>query len=468
MRIILMILYFTLITTESSKCPESRKPHSTSCTVFYNCVNLPDGGYVWVPSKCTEGLIFEPHLRICVLPGDSWTCDTVSTESSIVTNRYDIIPELIDSNETSYMGSAQDPVNFSELIDSSYITDSIPDESDPEMATPYPLIEIEETMDNKHEINMDNISVINNLQHDYLQAQNDSKKQYLLLNQLIHHLLVYKEITIPLEFLASSLSTPSRPNTKMPLSNEVKFSKPNQHNVLMNYLIQNYIQQNNNLQNNIITGAQLQDTTTEDNTILKKSDTNKSMLNIENSKNPLSTAFNNFEDDNNIILITDNVGNKQYLTIERYKSLGYQLDSQFVHLIPCVKNIRTPNITNCLKYYVCEPKMPSVIEYSCPLFTAFNTYTRTCDTESYNKCIHNKRDNINVPIGGDNVFQTNVSEKNICTEHGKVKDPTSESRYYICYSASDNSQNIKSIRMTCPNNLIFCHTKKVCTTKRLC
>lgn len=52
-----MILYFTLITTESSKCPESRKPHSTSCTVFYNCVNLPDGGYVWVPSKCTEGLV---------------------------------------------------------------------------------------------------------------------------------------------------------------------------------------------------------------------------------------------------------------------------------------------------------------------------------------------------------------------------------------------------------------------------
>ncbi|XP_012150949.2 uncharacterized protein LOC105663842 isoform X1 [Megachile rotundata] len=464
MRYILIILYFTVITTESSKCPESRKPHPTSCTVFYNCVNLPDGGYVWVPSKCTEGLIFEPHLRICVLPGDSWTCDTLSTESSIVTNRYDSVPELINSNETSYMGSTQDPVDFSELIDSSYITDSIPDEPDQEMATPYPLIEVEETTNDNGETNTDNFSVINNLQHDYLQAQNDSRKQYLLLNQLIQHLLVYKEITIPLEFLTSSLSTPSTLNTKIPLSNEVKFTKDNQHNVLMNYLIQNYIQQNNNLQNNIITGTQLQNTTMRDSTVLKDADANKPMLNIENSNNTLSTTFDNLENENNIISIVDNVGNKQYLTIERYKALGYPLNSQSVQVLPCIRNIRLPNVTNCLRYYVCEPERPSVIEYSCPLFTAFNAYIKICDTESYSKCI--RKVNINIPNGADNVFQKDVTEENICTEHGKIKDPTSESRYYICHS--DKSQNIKAMRMTCPNNLIFCQTKKVCTTKRFC
>jgi len=40
-----------------SRCLEPRKPHLTSCTIFYNCVNLPNGGYVWVPSRCTEGLV---------------------------------------------------------------------------------------------------------------------------------------------------------------------------------------------------------------------------------------------------------------------------------------------------------------------------------------------------------------------------------------------------------------------------
>lgn len=57
MKLIAFFLYSILITIESSKCPESRKPHSTSCTIFYNCVNLPSGGYVWIPSKCIGNLV---------------------------------------------------------------------------------------------------------------------------------------------------------------------------------------------------------------------------------------------------------------------------------------------------------------------------------------------------------------------------------------------------------------------------
>lgn len=163
----------------------------------------------------------------------------------------------------------------------------------------------------------------------------------------------------------------------------------------------------------------------------------------------------------------DNIGNKQYLTIERYRSLGYNLDPQFVQVIPCIKNVRMPNMTNCIKYYICEPDMASVIEYSCPLFTAFNKYSKTCDASTYNKCNENEnnKENINLLGNVNNIFQTN---KNICTENGKTKDPTSESHYYICYSPSENAEDIKSVRMSCPNGLIFCQIRKVCTTKRLC
>ncbi|KAK9299693.1 hypothetical protein QLX08_007393 [Tetragonisca angustula] len=342
------------------------------------------------------------------------------------------------------MGLTEDPWNLSEFVDSSYTTDNIPDYQ--ETATPYPLIEIAETMEHKYNLNADNASEINK-ENGYLQTQSDNKKYYSMLNQLIHHLLLYKKITIPLEFLASSsLSTSPGLVTNLPLAN---------------YLVQNYIQQNNNLQNTIITDVKLQNTS--ENNV--KDDIIKPVSN-ENSKN--SSVFDNMGDKNNIILITDHVGNRQYLTIERYKSMGYQLDSQYVQLIPCIKNTRMPNITDCTKYYICEPVIASVIEYSCPLFTAFNRFARTCDAESYNKCIENKN-NANANSSGsiDNIFETNVSNKNICMEHGKTKDPTSESRYYICHSSPDNSQ-IKSIRMTCPNGLIFCQLKKVCTTKRLC
>ncbi|XP_061938069.1 uncharacterized protein LOC107995131 isoform X2 [Apis cerana] len=409
MKLIAFFLYSILITIESSKCPESRKPHSTSCTIFYNCVNLPSGGYVWIPSKCTGNLIFQPYLRMCVLPGDSWTCDTLSTESSFVTN-------------------------------------SIPDYFDQDTATPYPLIEDKETME--HKLNADDVSEINNIKESYLQTEDNNKKYYSMLNQLIHHLLIYKKITIPLELLASS-SLPVPPSkfvTNLPLSS---------------YLVQNYIQQNNNLQNTIITDVKLQDTT--ENSATLKNEINELISNTENSKNLSIT-----DDENNIILIMDNIGNKQYLTIERYRSLGYHLDSQFVQVIPCIKNVRMPNMTNCIKYYICEPDMASVIEYSCPLFTAFNKYSKTCDATTYNKCRENENNkkNINVLGNVNDIFQTN---KNIqCTEHGKIKDPTSEYHYYICYSASDNSEDIKSIRMSCPNGLIFCQNRKVCTTKRLC
>ncbi|CAL7940432.1 unnamed protein product [Xylocopa violacea] len=449
MRLIAFMFYSILVTIESSKCPESRKPHPTSCTVFYNCVSLPGGGYVWVPSKCTEGLIFQPYLRVCVLPGDTWTCDTLSTEPSIITNRYDI-PELINPNETSYMGSTDDPWDFSELIDSSYTTDSIPDDSDQEMATPYPLIEIGEPMETRYELNADNASV--NIENGYSQTQNDDKKHYSMLNQLIHHLLVYKEITIPLEFLASSsLSTPARPASSLPLSN---------------YLIQNYIQQNNNLQNTIITGSKLENTS-ESGTTAKENDASELVSNIEKPNDALT--FDSLDNENSIILITDNLGNKQYLTAEKYKALGYRLDSRYVHAIPCIKNVRMPNTTDCVRYYVCEPEIAFLIDYSCPLFTAFNRYTKTCDMETYNKCVENKnkKESVNSPEDAQNIFQTDMENKNICKEHGKTQDPTSESRYYICYSVPD-SENIKSIRMTCPNSLIFCQSKKVCTTRRLC
>lgn len=402
---------------------------------------------------------------MCVLPGDSWTCDALSTESSIITNRYDT-PDLVDPNETSYMGLTQDPSNFSELIDSSYTTDSIPAQ---ELVTPYPLIEIEGAMENRHETNTDNAPVTNLLEHGYLQAPNHTTKDYFMLHRLIRHLLAYKEITIPLELLASlSLPTPSRSSISITetVPNELEPSKTEQRSVLMNYLIQNYIQQNN-LQNTIITTAKSQNVT-DTSKISRGNSANESKLNIETSSNVSEISLHDSDNENNIILITDKSGNREYISVEKYKSLGYHIDSRFVRVIQCVKNVRTANTTDCVRYYVCDPEMLSVDEYSCPSFTAFNKYTRVCDREVYNKCMESNQGNTKPSEGSDMESQIIASERNICTEHGKMKDPKSESGYYICHSSSDKLQGFESMLMTCPNGLIFCQSKKVCTTKRLC
>lgn len=403
---------------------------------------------------------------MCVLPSDSWTCDTLSMESSVITNKYDT-PELINLNETSYLGLTEDPSNFSELVDSSYTTDSIPDAFNQETATPYPLIEFEETTENKYEKNINNTLGTNNEKYGYLQNKNQTKQEYLMLNQLIQHLLIYKKITIPLEILASmSLPTPLKNNTsKDTWPKEPQFSKTSQPSILMTYLVQNCIQQNN-LQTSTTADTKLQ-SATEAGETLNEDNTNKSISNIETLNNTLQTLVDNLEDENNIILITDDTGDKQYLTIERYKLLGYQLDSQFISILPCVKNVRMPNATNCHKYYVCNPEIISVIEYSCPSNTAFNKFARVCDRESYAKCLENNQKN-KERSQVINLSQRNMLKNNICTGHGKIRDDTSESHYYICYSSSDNLQNFKSIRIMCPNGLIFCPNNKVCTMKRLC
>lgn len=53
----ILLFLFIIVVTEGSKCPQLRKPHDNSCSKFYDCINLPNGGYVWAPAKCTDGLV---------------------------------------------------------------------------------------------------------------------------------------------------------------------------------------------------------------------------------------------------------------------------------------------------------------------------------------------------------------------------------------------------------------------------
>ena len=59
---------------------------------------------------------------------------------------------------------------------------------------------------------------------------------------------------------------------------------------------------------------------------------------------------------------------------------------EVVEELICSLGTRQPNITSCLKYYVCNPMTKEVLTYTCPAFTAFNDRTRICDVASYSTC----------------------------------------------------------------------------------
>ncbi|XP_058449399.1 uncharacterized protein LOC131429342 [Malaya genurostris] len=75
-----MLMLFLLLgvagtTVRGEPCLEQARPHATRCDQYFRCVLLPSETHVWVPTQCAKGLIYEPQLKTCVVPGNDWECD---------------------------------------------------------------------------------------------------------------------------------------------------------------------------------------------------------------------------------------------------------------------------------------------------------------------------------------------------------------------------------------------------------
>ncbi|XP_032678134.1 uncharacterized protein LOC116847337 isoform X2 [Odontomachus brunneus] len=391
--------------TSSSKCPEPKKPHRTSCTIFYSCVNLPDGGYVWVPSRCTDGLVFQPYLRVCVVPGDIWTCDTLSTDSSLVTKRHQA--ESIDETESSYLGYTQDPAEFSETIDSSYVIEDDTSNLTTETETPYPLIEFEEhktTTTSYDDRGVRNVSYhkeekylyeyINNRRRSSSASTERYKdivnEHYKLLHELMSRLHVYKELSAAISPGSTSNITTVNPTGTI----AVLATHDRKQNVSLDYLVQSFM----------VAGNESHKPSSE---TTESCETQTENVTIAPTKNSLELLVDGLDADNNIIRITDGFGNERYLTVDRYKVLARRLNPRSVSVLTCTKNVRLANRTDCNKYYMCDPKTAIIVEYSCPLHTAFNVNSRICDTESAKTC----RDNERATDGTTILFEQKLDEE---------------------------------------------------------
>lgn len=431
-----------------------------------------------------------------MVPGDIWTCDTLSTESPPPhpsTRRHET-SVVVPTDLIVYSGAyTRDPSEFSETIDSSYVVDDITD-SPTEAATPYPLIEFDVSNDHAND-GARNASYHKkeNYPHAYtsdrrplplplmMQKYKDVVSDHCkLLNELTSRLHVYKELSAA---ISDSLSVEDA-TTANPIRAAVAVHNRRQ-NISLNYLVRGYIE-GNELRNDT-TGRPIATAgsggATTDGYVATSTSTGGSATRF---------AINDLDPDNSVIAINDDLGNKRYLTIDRYKTVAWRLTSrQSVSVVPCSRHVRLPNRTDCERYYTCDPKTAVVLEYSCPPHTAFSVYSRICDKESAKTCRTGGKptssevyaERVEHPSSRDENSEEeeeeeeeeeqeeeeeeDIDEERLCREHGKMKDPTSDFNYYICYSMP-GSEEIKSVRMTCPNALIFCRSKRVCTTRRLC
>lgn len=379
-----------------------------------------------------------------------------------MTKKYDAI---------EYSGYTENS-GLSETIDSSYVID---DFSDPttEAVTAIPLIEFEESEGTtRGDENVKNVSY--HKEENYLYNYMNSREQMALflmqkykniidihqkwLNELMNRLHVYKEMSTA---ISSSLTFPVKNITIINPTQTVTIFASHNHkqNLSLNYPAQ-IIDKNKSQGDKPIE--------TEDNKL--ETDNIATTNSAVSTESTLKLLIDSLDVDNNIIRIDDDIGTRKYLTIKDYKKISHRLKPRHISVVMCTKNLRMANKTNCNKYYTCDPKTASLTEYFCPPHTAFNVNLRICDIESAKTCGINKYPTTNEIFEHEittTVKTQESSERKTCQEIGKIKDPSSDSHYYICYNAP-GSENIKAIRMTCPNTLIFCQNKKVCTTKRLC
>lgn len=403
--------------------------------------------------------VFQPYLRICVLPGDSWTCDILATDPPETTTT---TPELVDPTLTSYLAYGEDAESkFGESIDSFYKGDREFGQTDnvQQTVTPYPLIEATSEMYSKNQVDNDvnNIGLpiaIKHSEDNYLyrfingqqvlatpsNANNNELQAHLeRLTKLMERLLAYQSSGLPLDRQPQWTTTMS----------------PAQDSAVLNFLIKNY-------------ASRSQEDVQEEKNVPAQTESTDLLLNTPDAAD-------------NIVVVTDSLNNHQYFTISKYKSIAHQLTTEFVELIPCTQGVRHANSSDCTKYYSCEPETAKITQFSCPSNTAFNQYRRLCERAEYILCnADSSESTLKIsattkrpkPKTRDAAVDSSpdvTKNENPCQSLGKHGDPTSDSHYYLCYSDNGKSLgDMKYRRMVCPTSLIFCKSKSLCTIRQRC
>lgn len=82
---------------------------------------------------------------------------------------------------------------------------------------------------------------------------------------------------------------------------------------------------------------------------------------------------------------------------------------------------RQANKTDCYRYYVCNAKTRETLQYTCPIFTAFNDQTKYCDALSYPSCKKTKAHSISTLHDKKIINQANKALEKVKMERQKAE-----------------------------------------------
>lgn len=158
---------------------------------------------------------------------------------------------------------------------------------------------------------------------------------------------------------------------------------------------------------------------------------------------------------------------------DEFDPVDFNLDnSENAEQVPCQNNTRFPSKNDCTRYYTCDSTLNSIREFSCPLKTAFDESTGNCTENRYKECVTNNSTEIYNILSSDDeqVIKDDDFLTSGCQAFGKHSDPSSTRHYYLCYYSTDvrDYGKLKPLKLECPNALLFCGRRKVCTTRELC
>lgn len=371
--------------------------------------------------------MYQPYLRICVLPGDTWTCIEPDTHPSTDSKPLST-PELITEINPAYHEFSPSLLNSHGYLNLAHFLPIIRN----------PLIELqnlnERDDDATGQVPQKLPNGINSIDRNKIDKFNG-------LSQVIF----YQNPEPTSSTLSTSiLSTPAIIDAS---TNEffVKFIS----NFIFNKTVNT--KSNKKVMKNRSTTTERIDT-----------DGDESEA-TETTENPLD---DDLDEAKTVIAIKGNLGTREYVTLEKYKLLSSKLKIEVLEIVPCTTGIRLPNATDCMRYYRCDPKTAMVHEFTCPQNTAFNSQINLCDPRKLKLC-KGRNEGVQVEkliiVQGD---EGETSEDNPCEKTGKFPDRTSDKFYYLCYTG--NSEILEFVRLACPNDLIFCEKRKVCSSQRFC
>ncbi|XP_062548887.1 uncharacterized protein LOC134213651 isoform X2 [Armigeres subalbatus] len=445
---LLLICCLSAMSVLGEPCPDQTRPHASRCDQYFRCVLLPSKTHVWVPTQCKKGLIYEPQLKTCVLPGDNWECD-LSAEDGDESgeNVYGInnLPAAIYTGPTRRPITKTTPLVSADrevvALDNGYgvgvsgggITTEQDFATESETDTPGGL-----QVPNLPSINGDNegqATIYDNLREQIMNDSMYSNYKTAFVDVYGNHFPLQSPIpNAPIYSYPQQQQPsppPSPPQMAYPVYNPPQYQYQNPYlnpyyeqsqalNRLRNTL-ENELQSNEN-----VLSEEVDDASPE---VQELDEPEAVNLNLSNEQEDEETS--DLTGTKKLIAVGGSIMNYKDYKDSILPLLNVDPTEVRISVLTCTLGSRQPNKTDCTKYYVCNPQNGAFQSFTCPSFTAFNADTRLCDSDTYRSCQNNQQaTTTQLPTTISRVAPTTLNSK-ISSETNQLKQDLLTAHKYL-------------------------------------